>query len=306
MMDELIETQIELDATRKKLDEMGNKLNDWRKECEWYQTRFDSLERELENLRQSQNGSRAGSTASEVEFFPKTANGATVSSQVIPRTGMRGALSSVNVVRKASFPEVRNPSRPASPPRHDGRTTSAPSNPASYPPSSASASSRPSPASSRETSASSSSVASGEILARMEEIKREYNSLEAIGEANEQRLARNAFIQKHGVVGLICTNSQARMGNPSLKPEFGEAGSPQRGDLWAVPLGNSLLWAVMPRQNLNYESQRNNSGGLGEIFDSNFESGTYSRITLASPAIFQRESDGWVRTPHKGRIVLAR
>ena len=187
-----------------------------------------------------------------------------------------------------------------------GMMSSTPSNPGLYSRPSIPKGARSSPALSRETSAPSSAMESGEIRARLEEIKREYNGLETISEPMGQRRARNAFIQKQGVVGLICTNSQARMGNPSLKPEFGEAGSPQEGDLWAVQLGKSPLWAVMPRQNLNYESQRNHSGGLGEIFDSNFEGGTYSRISLAEPAIFQRGSGGWVASATKGRIVLSR
>ena len=146
---------------------------------------------------------------------------------------------------------------------------------------------------------------SGDIRERMEEIKQAYNSLNVIGNASEQRRARNDFIRKYQVVGLICTNSQARMGNPSLAPEFGDAGSPQQGDLWAAPLGKPPLYAVMPRQGLNYEHQRNESGGLGEIFDSNFEGGTYARIELLYLAIFQRGGGGWVSSK-KGQIRLTR
>lgn len=114
---------------------------------------------------------------------------------------------------------------------------------------------------------------------------------------------QDAFLSRHQVRGIQCTNFQARANHPEIAPRFEDAGAPQKGDFWALFIGSNL-YAVVPNAK-PYEVNKHNTGGMKEAFDSNYDSGTYPNIEVTKPAYFRQQGTDWT-IETKGHIRLSR
>jgi len=134
-----------------------------------------------------------------------------------------------------------------------------------------------------------SNVSSGMIIPFI----KEYNGLFRAGMSTaERRAARDEFIRKYRLRGLRCANAEERVRNPDRPAHFTEVEKPASGDLWALPL-SAGQYAVVPNHGLRYEARRHNADGLKEIYDSNFQGGTYARIRVLAPAFFHYRDNQW-------------
>lgn len=100
------------------------------------------------------------------------------------------------------------------------------------------------------------------------------------------RNIRDAFMQNYRVVAFKCSNFEERINRPEVKPQFVTC-QPSEGTLWGVPLSDGNL-AVLPALR-EYESTAHSQGGLKELFDSDYRSGSYRKIEVTRPAIMTRD-----------------
>lgn len=127
---------------------------------------------------------------------------------------------------------------------------------------------------------------------------REYNALydmpEGPDKAGKQMdLEGNTLVKRFG-----CSNAHERLKNPDVKPIFANDAD---GLYLAYSLGNNY-YAVLPTYK-TYENTRHVMYALGEVFDSNYESGAYKKIKVERPAIFVVSDDIW-KLKEKGKLVL--
>lgn len=119
-----------------------------------------------------------------------------------------------------------------------------------------------------------------------------YNALRAKSKEMAGSMAlrkdRQAFQQRFGLIGLSCTNSDARMADPGIAPIFTEQ-SLASADFWAYQLPDgSGRYAVVPTSMHPYTSEFHRQGGGAEAFASRYAGGTCQNITVLRPAIFAR------------------
>ena len=119
-----------------------------------------------------------------------------------------------------------------------------------------------------------------------------YNALRAkskeLAGSMALRKDRQAFQQHYGLIGLSCTNSDARMADPSVAPVFAEQALAS-ADFWAYPMPDgSGRYAVVPTSMHPYTSEFHRQGGGAEAFASRYAGGTCQNITVLRPAIFAR------------------
>lgn len=132
-----------------------------------------------------------------------------------------------------------------------------------------------------------------------------YNELRAKSKAMSGSMAlrkdRQAFFQRYGLIGLSCTNSEARMTDAALAPVFAEQPL-QSADFWAYPMPDgSGRYAVVPSAH-PYTSELHRQGGGAEAFASRYAGGTCQNITVLRPAIF---SSSLAEIEEKGELRLA-
>ena len=126
----------------------------------------------------------------------------------------------------------------------------------------------------------------------------DFNALAGI-RGNDQRKRRDDFLVKYKVKGFNCKNYNERMNNPSLEPEFETSTNAANCEYWAYEF-SSNRFAVLPNvksYNENYHVAR----AMGFVFNSNFEEGNYSNISIVNPAVF----DGTLQLVEKGELVLS-
>lgn len=119
-----------------------------------------------------------------------------------------------------------------------------------------------------------------------------YNALRAkskeLAGSMALRKDRQAFQQHYGLIGLSCTNSDARMADPSVAPVFAEQALAS-ADFWAYPMPDgSGRYAVVPTSMHPYTSEFHRQGGGAEAFASRYAGGTCQTLTVLRPAIFSR------------------
>ena len=105
------------------------------------------------------------------------------------------------------------------------------------------------------------------------------------------------FLKKYKVRTFSCINNDARMNEPIPPPEFAEAAN---GDYWAYEF-ESGTYAVVPKIN-TYSESYHSARAFGEVFSSNFDKGTYSKIFVRKPALFK----GMWTLQQKGELELSR
>lgn len=75
------------------------------------------------------------------------------------------------------------------------------------------------------------------------------------------------------------------------------------GMYWALPLKNSL-YAVVPNLKTTYEFQLHETAGMKETFISNYDKGSYNKIIVKKPAIFDYANGNWT-LKERGEIELS-
>ena len=91
------------------------------------------------------------------------------------------------------------------------------------------------------------------------------------------------------------------MNNPKLAPEFSVASSVASGDFWACAVGENIF-AVVPNLK-TYTENHHAERAFGQVFESNFDGDTYSKIRVERAAIFELVSDKW-KFKSAGKIIL--
>lgn len=105
------------------------------------------------------------------------------------------------------------------------------------------------------------------------------------------RNKRREFMSRFEVVELACINGKERIYTheaPIYAPKA-------NGDFWAIPVGLQDLYIVYPRANLDYEVNVHTTGGMSEVFTSNFRKEIkYNGFDVSAPAWFESKSPSWV------------
>lgn len=133
----------------------------------------------------------------------------------------------------------------------------------------------------------------------------EYNAIENSGKTSyELKNSRSEYFQKCSMTGFYCENHEKRMNDPTAPPIFKTATSQEKSSFWAMHL-REQSYAVVPNPKGGYESQLHEAGAMKQAFDSNYQGGSYSRINVDQPAVFNRSGDQWILVS-KGRLRLER
>ncbi len=139
------------------------------------------------------------------------------------------------------------------------------------------------------------------IINQGDQFLKEYNLLlEKTG--YEAKTARDAFIEKYKVRGFKCANVDERINQPSLKAIFENAETVQRGDYWAIPISGNKF-KVVPNVK-NYTENYHTTRAMGEVFNSNFQSGIYNKIQVEDAAEFINSGNSWTLCK-AGKIYLS-
>ncbi len=114
----------------------------------------------------------------------------------------------------------------------------------------------------------------------------------------EARMAKQAFFKNHRLHFMTCRNFAERIQHAELIPEFAEENEGGQGNYCALPLKRGG-YAVVP--NIKpYDERQHLYGGMKEVFQSNFAGGTYNKISVLKPAIFD---DNW-HIEKQGELML--
>lgn len=106
------------------------------------------------------------------------------------------------------------------------------------------------------------------------------------------RNKRSEFKSRFEVVELACINAKERI-NTHEAPIYAPKAN---GDFWAIPVGlqDKELYIVYPRVNLDYEVNVHTTGGMSEVFNSNFRKEIkYNGFDVSAPAWFVSKSPSW-------------
>ena len=130
----------------------------------------------------------------------------------------------------------------------------------------------------------------------------DFNALEKLS-GFSARQAREKFLRRYKVRAFTCANVEERMNNPKLAPKFSEASSVASGDFWACNVDGNIF-AVVPNLK-TYTENHHAERTFGQIFESNFDGGTYSRLRVERAATFELSGDKW-KLRQAGKIILGR
>ncbi|MBR4642042.1 MAG: hypothetical protein IKO74_04885 [Selenomonadaceae bacterium] len=117
------------------------------------------------------------------------------------------------------------------------------------------------------------------------------------------RQAREKFARRHKIRAFSCANVEERMNRPKLAPKFSEALSLASGDFWAC-LVEGNLFAVVPNLK-TYTENHHAERAFGQVFESNFDGETYSRIRVERAATFEFSGGRW-KFKSAGKIFLSK
>ncbi|MBR1806833.1 MAG: hypothetical protein IJ774_10690, partial [Selenomonadaceae bacterium] len=130
----------------------------------------------------------------------------------------------------------------------------------------------------------------------------DFNALDKLS-GFSSRQARMKFLARHKVRGFNCANVNERMNHPALEPKFAETSSPAGGDFWASAIDGNIF-AVVPNLK-TYTENHHAERAFGQVFESNFDGETYSRIRVDAAAIFELVGDDW-QLKRQGKIFLSK
>ena len=129
------------------------------------------------------------------------------------------------------------------------------------------------------------------------------NDLNALAKLSgfSARQAREKFLRRHKVRAFTCANVEERMNRPKFAPKFTETASLSSGDFWASAIEENLF-AVVPNVK-TYTENHHAERAFGQVFESNFAGGSYSRLRVERAAIFELNGGEW-RLKSAGKIFL--
>ena len=134
---------------------------------------------------------------------------------------------------------------------------------------------------------------------RLQQFIQEYNDLMSQRDNSmAARDAKKAFVQKYQLRGFDCINYEDRMNHPELAPQFAEKANPAQASFWAVQVQGET-YGVVPNLKA-YEEQAHQTAGMKEVFDSNFQGGSYAGIKVLKPAFFA----GLTQLIERGKLDL--
>lgn len=138
-------------------------------------------------------------------------------------------------------------------------------------------------------------------VAKADKFITDYNALYDMSESMAKKNKKIALESNSSLIFFSCSNKGARRQNPNIKPIY--ARKEEKGDYIAYSIGG-VHYAVIPAYT-SYETTRHNEWAFGEVFDSNYTSGTYTKIRVEKPAIFTI-SDDRCTLEGKGNLVLSK
>lgn len=123
----------------------------------------------------------------------------------------------------------------------------------------------------------------------------DYNSLAASMKAPRAEEACTAFVAKYHIQLLTTTEHKVQGTDGKLVPQF----------VLAVTLNDSTYWGwvlpgqpekavVVPNPLHGYDQQLQEEGGMKETFASNYETGSYTELTVKLPAEFRIADKTWL------------
>lgn len=124
------------------------------------------------------------------------------------------------------------------------------------------------------------------------EVLKEYTALISLyrNASPAFRNKRSEFKSRFEVVELACINVKERI-NTHEAPIYAPKAN---GDFWAIPVGLQDLYIVYPRATLDYEVNVHTTGGMSEVFTSNFRKEIkYNGFDVIAPAWFASKSPSW-------------
>lgn len=136
---------------------------------------------------------------------------------------------------------------------------------------------------------------------KADKFRTDYNALYDMLEGIAKKNKKSELESNPSVIFFSCSNKDARRQNPNIKPTY--ARNEEKGDYIAYSIGG-VHYAAIPAYT-SYESTRHNEWAFGEVFDSNYTSGTYTKIKVEKPAIFII-SDDRCTLKEKGNLVLSK
>lgn len=119
----------------------------------------------------------------------------------------------------------------------------------------------------------------------------------------EKVFARGKFIKKYVAYAFDCKNFELRISEPMPPPVFQTINSVFSGVYWAIPMEENQ-YAVLPNVDTYYYTEnRHKAQAMGEVFNSNYDSGTKKITSIKLPAIFEYDGDVW-NLKSKGTLDL--
>ena len=134
------------------------------------------------------------------------------------------------------------------------------------------------------------------------EVLKEYTALISLyrNASPAFRNKRSEFKSRFEVVELACINAKERINTHEAPIYVPKA----NGDFWAIPVGLQDLYIVYPRATLDYEVNVHTTGGMSEVFNSNFRKEIkYNGFDVSAPAWFVSKSPSW-ECKRKGQLEL--
>ena len=107
---------------------------------------------------------------------------------------------------------------------------------------------------------------------------------------------------KYKIQGFNCKNTTERINNPTLAPVFETTKPVTDSDYWAYEVENDTF-AVIPNVK-NYTENHHTTRAMGEVFNSNFQSGIYNKIQVEDAAEFINSGNSWTLCK-AGKIYLS-
>ncbi len=128
--------------------------------------------------------------------------------------------------------------------------------------------------------------------AQMKEIADAYEAIDLCRNEPEKRKARTAFINTYSIQGYKCANFQARIHQPALEPKFTPAASLwEDANFWVANRAGYAI--VVPRHPITYEERIHLYGGMKELFESDYSTGSFNKVRLKRVAVVIITGDLW-------------
>ena len=97
---------------------------------------------------------------------------------------------------------------------------------------------------------------------------------------------REKFAIKYKVTPYRCVNYEERLNNPEIPPKF-EVCALGDSTVWAIPISGDKM-AILPSLP-SYEETAHKRGGMKELFESNYQTGSFRKIEVRQAAVVSKD-----------------